>query len=408
MDGYARLIAARRAIAVAPGQARIPALAVALTVALTVALGACSEPQRLRQLAPGAALPGPPAGLGRSTVATRGVLTYAVAFAGSDLLAAVELSTEFALVVYAVEPLTRPATRPPSRPRVHQRIELGPPVFDVGALAVDETRGQAWIASRDGTARSYALDSGAHVITWHLGSAATAVAVSGDGQLVATATEDGVLCLRRRQDSALLQCVAAHEAPISALAFAPHRLASAAWDGTVIVWDVPSLAILARERLPGSVNDVAFSPDGARLALARSQAPPVRTPAVQQLEQRSGKPPADAGALVSVWDAGKRTRRDLRGHTSAVTAVAWAPGGDRVVSASWDRSVRLWDSATGAALARHDAFSALVRDIAVDPRGAWVAAGAWSDADGLQESTATALIELLYAPSFARTVQASD
>jgi hypothetical protein len=404
MDGYARLIAARLAIAVAPGRTRILALGLALAVALGLTLGACGEPQRLRPLAPGAALPGPPAGLGRSAIATRGVLTYAVAFAGSDLLAAVELSTGFALVVYALDPLTRPA----GRPRVHQRIELGPPVFDIGALAVDETRGQAWIASRDGTVRSYALDSGAHVITWHLGSAATAVAVSADGQFVATATEDGVLCLRRRQDSALLQCVAAHEAPISALAFAPRRLASAAWDGTVIVWDVPSLAILAQERFPGSVNDVAFAPDGARLALARSQTPPVRTPAVQHLEQRSGKPPADAGALVSVWDPGTRTRRDLRGHTGAVTAVAWAPGGDRVVSASWDHSVRLWDTAAATALARHDAFSALVRDVAVDPRGAWVAAGAWSDADGLQESTATALIELLYAPSIAPTVQASD
>jgi hypothetical protein len=394
MDGDARLIAPRRA----PG--------LTILLALGVALGACSEPRRLRPLAPGASLVSPPAGLGRSTIAARGVLTYAVAFAGSDLLAAVELSTEFTLVVYALDAAPEAAGR--AQPRVHQRIELGPPAFDVGALAVDGTRGQAWIASHDGTVRGYALDTGAPVLTWHLGSAATAVAVSADGQFVAMATEDGVLCLRRRHDGALLQCVAAHEAPISALAFARERLASAAWDGTVIVWDVPSLAIQARERFPGSVNDIAFAPDGTRLALARSHSPPVRTPAVQNHEQRAGTPPVDPGALVSLWDPATRTRRDLRGHAAAVTAVAWTPGGERVVSASWDRSVRLWDTATGAALARNRAFSALVRDVAVDPRGAWVAAGAWSDADGLQESTATALVPLLYAPSIARPVQASD
>lgn len=402
MDGHARLIAAR----LAPGKT-----IVAPGLMILLALGACSKPPSLRALAPGDSPAGSPAGLGRSEIATRGVLTYAVAFAGKGRLAAVELSTEFALVVHDLAPLSR-ASSPPEpgagRPRVLQRIALGPPAFDVGALAVDETRDQAWIASRDGTVRGYALDSGALEITWHLGSAATAVAVSTDGAFVAMATEDGILCLRRRHDSALLQCVAAHEAPISALAFAHGRLASAAWDGTVIVWDVPSLAIRARETFPGSVNDVAFSPDGARLALARSQAPPVRTPAVQHHEQRSGKPPTDPGAMVSLWDPATRLRRDLRGHTGAVTAVAWTPAGDRVVSASWDRSVRLWDTATSAALARHHAFSALVRDIAVDPRGAWVAAGAWSDADGLQESTATALIPLLYAPSFARPVQASD
>lgn len=400
MDGHARLIAAR----LAPGKTIVaPGLMILLALGLTT--GGCSKPPSLRPLAPGASPTGSPAGLGRSAIASRGVLTYAVAFAGKGRLAAVELSTEFALVVHDLAPLSEPGA---GRPSVRQRIALGPPAFDVGALAVDETRDQAWIASRDGTVRGYALDSGAMVITWHLGSAATAVAVSADGAFVAMATEDGILCLRRRHDSALLQCVAAHDAPISALAFARGRLASAAWDGTVIVWDVPSLAIRARETFPGSVNDVAFSPDGARLALARSQAPPVRTPAVQHHEQRSGKPPADPGAMVSLWDPATRLRRDLRGHTGAVTAVAWTPAGDRVVSASWDRSVRLWDTATSSVLARHDAFSALVRDIAVDPRGAWVAAGAWSNADGLQESTATALIPLLYAPSFARPVQASD
>jgi WD domain, G-beta repeat len=395
-----------------------PGLAIALAWVAPglLALGACGAArlQPLQPLSQGAPAPGSAAGLGGSTAAARGALTYAVAFAGPlgdhDLLASVELSTEFELVIRELD--RRGPSRGQSgtgqrvRHRIRYRVRLGPPDFDIGDLAVDHARQEAWIASRDGTARSYDLTRGALALTWHLGSPATAVAISADGRLVATATDEGVLCVRRRADSALLQCVAAHEAPIAALDFAAGHLASAAWDGTVIVWDVPSLAIVARHRFDGSVNDLAFTPDGTVLALARSASPPVRTP--RSREPRSAASPSDALALVSLWHVRGRTLRHLRGHGDVVTAVAWVADGRGLVSASWDRSVRLWDTQTGAPVARHTAFAGLVRDVAVDARGTWVAAGAWSDAGSLQESTATALIELLYATQSRSTVPAGD
>jgi hypothetical protein len=407
MDGRARLSRMRPRLL----RCRLVIALAWVTPGLVIAfawLGACGA-ARLQPLPAGASAPGPAAGMGRGIVAARGALTYAVAFAGPagepsgdrDVLASVELATEFELVIRELDRS--------GQPRVRQRIRLGPPEFDVGDLAVDRTRGEAWIASRDGTVRSYDLTQGALALTWHLGSPATAVAISADGRLVATGTADGVLCLRRRADSALLQCVVAHEASIAALDFTdagPGRLASAAWDGTVIVWDVPSLAIAAQQRFDGSVNDVAFTPDGAALALARSASPPVRTPATRSREPRSSARRTDA--LISLWNVRGRTLRHLRGHGDVVTAVAWVADGRGLVSASWDRSVRLWDMQTGAPVARHTGFAGLVRDVAVDARGAWVAAGAWSDARRLQESTATTVIELLYPTRSRSTVQAGD
>ena len=53
---------------------------------------------------------------------------------------------------------------------------------------------------------------------------------------------------------------------------------------------------------------------------------------------------------MRVWDSETgECVQTLEGHTDAVNSVAWDPSGSgRMASASWDKTVRVWDAATGA------------------------------------------------------------
>jgi len=116
----------------------------------------------------------------------------------------------------------------------------------------------------------------------------------------------------------------AHGETIWDVAFAPdgRRLASASADGVIGIHDLEAAArvgsITGHE---SAVYGVDFSPDGLLLATSSRD----RT--------------------IRLWDA--RTRKEtavLRGHEGTVFSVRFSPQGDRLVSASQDRTVRVWNA----------------------------------------------------------------
>lgn len=361
----------------------------ALAVASLTMVGCARESTaNLRPLAAGTRPQTAAAGLSHRTDVAGAALTYGVALSERQLIT-VELGVEFALVIRDITPSGHASRR--------SRVALGSAAYDIDGLAVDAGRARAFVASRDGRVRAFDTRTGALLVTWHLGSPATAVAASSDGRWVAMGTADGVLCLRRYRDGALLQCTLAHAGHISDLAFSPdsQSLASTSWTGELTRWRVPSLAIIARHAFDGSANALAFSPDGTRIAVAHSGFPPTRLPAAaMRARARSQARPALTN-IVAVWHGTDTSTSPTRliGHRGPVTSVTWTPDGTRVLSGSWDRTVRIWDVAQARQLARHRSGGVLVRDLDVDPTGRFAAVGVWTNG---RDGRASALLDLLY------------
>ncbi|MDT9329044.1 MAG: WD40 repeat domain-containing protein, partial [Limnospira sp. PMC 1286.21] len=61
--------------------------------------------------------------------------------------------------------------------------------------------------------------------------------------------------------------------------------------------------------------------------------------------------------------------RTLTGHSSGVSAVAITPDGKQAVSASFDKTLKLWDLATGSQLATFTGHSGSVYAVAITPDG---------------------------------------
>jgi DNA-binding beta-propeller fold protein YncE len=86
---------------------------------------------------------------------------------------------------------------------------------------------------------------------------------------------------------------------------------------------------------------------------------------------------------LKIWDlASGRELRTLTGHTWGVTAVAVTPDGKRVVSASDDNTLKIWDLASGRELRTLTGHTGCVGAMALTPDGKRVVSG--SDDDRLK------------------------
>ncbi len=150
-----------------------------------------------------------------------------------------------------------------------------------------------------------------------------------------------------------------HTAGLYDIAFSPDgkRLATASVDKTAKVWDVTT----GRELLTlcchaDTVIGIDFSPDGTRIATASGD------------------------QTTKIWDAvtGKELFT-LRGHTGRSRDAAFSPDGKRLATSSQDRTAKVWDVTTGQELFSLVGHTGGVANIAYSLDGRRIATVGWAD-----------------------------
>ncbi len=189
-------------------------------------------------------------------------------------------------------------------------------------------------ASEDRTARIWDADSGKSiaVLSGH-GDYVLSAAFSSDGRRIVTASYDQSARIWDVATAKPLAVLSGHRDRVRMAAFSPdgRQIVTASLDKTALIWGAASgmqLAVLSD--LGDYVADAAYSPDGLRIAIAAAS------------EQQAVR-------IVDATTAGQIAR--LSGHDDMVRSVAFSPDGWRIVTASNDRTARIWDAASGVQLA---------------------------------------------------------
>ena len=168
-----------------------------------------------------------------------------------------------------------------------------------------------------------------HVLAGHQ-HIVLAVAVTGDGTRVVTASADNSAMVWDLAIGARLHTLTGHHSWVLGVAITSDgsRAVTASLDGTAIVWDLAAgTAIHTLTGHSEAVKALAVTSDGTRAVTAS----------------------LDGTAIV--WDLAAGTAiHTLTGHSEAVNAVAVTSDGTRAVTASDDHSAIVWDLAAGTAI----------------------------------------------------------
>ena len=230
--------------------------------------------------------------------------------------------------------------------------------------------------SQDNTVRLWNAITGEHIKTlrghW---SYLISLAFSPDGSILASGSEDDTIRLWHVATGRFLGGLWEHEAGVETLAFSPDgtMLASGSRDDRVILWDLRTGdAIHTISEHEDDVWTVAFSPDGTQLASGGGDTVSLWDVATAELLQTFRRP-LD---IVLPVDTPEELTGDVPTDLPAnATSIVFSPDGKVLVSGSYDRTIRLWDIATGEQLKTLEGHTYYITSVAVSPDGTTIASG---------------------------------
>jgi WD40 repeat protein len=259
-------------------------------------------------------------------------------------------------------------------------------------------RSVAWVpgaasfvtGSWDETVRIWDAEKGTPKHTIKEEDSVNAVAVSPDGELIASGTTQAVTTLFKVSTGEKVESWTGTTGWVNALAFGQggKTLAAGSEGGTLTLIDLPTHKVtheIAGKH--GAFNSVAWSPDGQLLAggtqesslhlydggslqeIASSSMGNAVSSMMWSPDGSTLLTAENEGVLFDTRGGNLRKTRELSGHEGWVQAVAYRPDGRIIVTGASDRSLRVWDAATGTLLRTMTGHEGFIESVAFRPDG---------------------------------------
>jgi WD40 repeat protein len=185
-----------------------------------------------------------------------------------------------------------------------------------------KNRFQVVSSSWDATTRYWDLKEKVDPLTIKHGSEVKSLIISPEIGKGAAGARDGEIKIFSLSTMKNLRNIQAHNSDISDMAIIDNtaQLVTSSWDGACKIWNLTSYDLETElfnqnER----IRSLAATPDGSKVSLG-----------------------LHCGEILIIDVENPTEVKKLKGHTDVVSSLSIDSTGERLVSSSWDRSIRIW------------------------------------------------------------------